>query len=124
MSTTYTATAAREDRWWVITVEGIGVTQSRTLRDAAGAARGLICAMLDVDEDTVDVDVHPDLDPAVAEQVRTARERVARLEREQAETAAASRAAARALVERGLSGADTAAVLGVSAQRVSQLLAS
>jgi len=124
VSTTYTATAAREGRWWVITVEGIGVTQSRTLRDAPATARSLVAVMLDVDEGTVAVEVTPELDGTVADQVRSARDRVAALEREQAETAAASRAAARALVDRGISGADAATILGVSAQRVSQLLAS
>jgi hypothetical protein len=41
----YTATAAREGRWWVIDVADIGVTQSRTLAEAHTWAQGLIEAV-------------------------------------------------------------------------------
>ena len=120
----YVATASREGQWWVITVDGVGVTQSRTLRDAPNTARGLISAMLDVDEEEIVVLVEPALDRELAEQVRVARKQVADLNRLQRDTATASREAARALVAAGVSGADAATVLGVSPQRVSQLLAS
>lgn len=123
MSKSYTATAVREGRWWVITVEDVGVTQARTLRDAPAAARGMVGAMLDIDEDGIQVEVTPDLGGDLAAQVRTARERVMLAERERAEAATASRAAARALLDRGLTGADAATVLGLSPQRVSQLIA-
>jgi hypothetical protein len=121
---TYVATAAREGRWWVITVDGVGVTQSRTLRDAPNTARGLISAMLDVDEEEIVVLVEPALDRELAEHVRFARGQVADLDRLQRDAAAASREAARALIAAGFSGADAATVLGVSPQRVSQLLAA
>jgi hypothetical protein len=120
----YVATASREGQWWVITVDGVGVTQSRTLRDAPNTARGLISAMLDVDDEEIVVLVEPALDRELAEQVRVARKQVADLNRLQRDTATASREAARALVAAGVSGADAATVLGVSPQRVSQLLAS
>jgi predicted phage-related endonuclease len=123
-ATKHTATAAREGRWWVVTVEGVGVTQARTLRDAPAAARGLVSAMLDVEESDVDVEVTPSLAGDLAAQVRNARKRVADAERERAAAAAASRDAARALIGQGLSGADAATILGVSPQRVSQLIAS
>ena len=122
MTKAYTATAAREGRWWVITVAGIGVTQARTLRDAAPAARGLVSAMLDVDEDVVAVDVIPELPPKVRADLDEARRKVAQLEVQQREAARASRDAVAVLTASGLSGADVATVLGVSPQRVSQLL--
>jgi len=31
---TYRATATREGNWWVIDVEGVGITQSRTLAES------------------------------------------------------------------------------------------
>ena len=120
---TYVATAAREGQWWVITVDGIGVTQSRTLRDASSAARGLISAMLDVDDKNIEVHVEPALDPELAAHVQAARKQVADLDRLQRDAAIASREAAHALILAGVSGADAATVLGVSPQRVSQLLA-
>lgn len=123
MNTSYVATAAREGQWWVITVDGIGVTQSRTLRDAPSTARGLISAMLDVDDKNIEVHVEPALDPELAAHVRSARKQVADLDRLQRDAAIASREAAHALILAGVSGADAATVLGVSPQRVSQLLA-
>jgi len=79
--------------------------------------------MLDVDDEEIVVLVEPALDRELAEQVRVARKQVADLNRLQRDTATASREAARALVAAGVSGADAATVLGVSPQRVSQLLA-
>jgi hypothetical protein len=121
---TYNATASREGKWWLITVEGVGVTQARSLRDARRAARGLISAMLDLDEDEIAVEVDPVLDQQLAAKVRYARVKVSDLDRQQREAAAASRHAARALIEAGLTGADAAAVLEISPQRVSQILAT
>ena len=121
MTTTYTATAAREGRWWVITVDGVGVTQVRALRDAAEMARDLVATMLDVDPADVVVDVKPALDDVVLERVATAKRLVAELEDRQRTTAHATRAAAGALLDAGLTGADAATILGVSPQRVSQL---
>jgi hypothetical protein len=119
----YNATARRDGRWWVVTVDGVGVTQARTLRDAPHAAIGLVSAMLDIDEDDVSVDVQPDLPPVLHDTVAAARAKVAQLNEQQQEAARASRDAAAALVASGLTGADAAAVLGVSPQRISQLLA-
>jgi hypothetical protein len=50
------------------------------------------------------------------------RAELARIDADQAKAAARSRAVARRLRKAGLSGADTAVVMGVSPQRVSQLV--
>jgi hypothetical protein len=39
---TYTAVATRQGLWWVIDVDGVGVTQSPTLATAREWAQGLI----------------------------------------------------------------------------------
>jgi predicted XRE-type DNA-binding protein len=118
----YTATANREGRWWVITVPGIGATQSRTLRDAGAAARGLVSAMRDVTEDALDVTVVPELDEQSRRLIDRARLGIDELEAQQRQVALVSRAAVTALADQGLSGADIATVLRVSPQRVSQLM--
>lgn len=123
MSTTYTATAAREGRWWVLTVDGIGVTQSRTLKDAPDAARGLISAMLDVDPNEIDVNVIPQVSSDVLDRVDGTRKAVVALQAMQHKVATESRAVVRDLEREGLTGADIAYILNVSPQRVSQLLA-
>lgn len=122
MTKHYTATAVREGRWWVITVPGIGATQSRTLRDAGAAARGLVSAILDADDDTFELTVTPDLDEESRKLIERARRGVNELDAQQRQVALVSRAAATALADQGLSGADIASVLQVSPQRVSQLM--
>lgn len=122
--TTYAAEAVRDGQWWLLTVEGIGATQSRTLRDAPAAAQGLISAMLDVDPATVQVEVVPQIDSELLDHAEAARRSVARAARLQAEAAAESRAAARELLGVGLTGRDIATILDLSPQRVSQLLGS
>lgn len=55
---TYIVEATREGRWWVLTVEALGIAgQMRQLYDAAGVARSLISAFLDVKEKSVQVEV-------------------------------------------------------------------
>jgi hypothetical protein len=44
-STIYTALATKEDRWWIVRVDGVGVTQAKHLREAQSMARDLVEAM-------------------------------------------------------------------------------
>uniref|UniRef100_UPI003F496221 hypothetical protein n=1 Tax=Promicromonospora sp. CA-289581 TaxID=3240013 RepID=UPI003F496221 len=124
VTTTYTVKAVREGVWWVLHVEDVGVTQSRSLRDAPRMAADMIALMLDVDPETIVVQVEPQLDEETMAKVKAARAGVAKLEAQQNAVAKESRAAALKLRKAGLSGADAAKVLGVSQQRVSQLLAT
>jgi len=54
----FTATATREDEWWVVDVEDVGVTQGRTQEEAAHMATDLVVAMrkLDPKDFTVDIE--------------------------------------------------------------------
>lgn len=123
MTTTYTVKAVREGVWWVLHVEDVGVTQSRNLRDAPRMAADMIALMLDVDPATITVQVEPQLDADTMAKVKAARASVDKLTAQQNAVAKESRAAALRLRNAGLSGSDAAKVLGVSQQRVSQLLA-
>ena len=119
----FDATASRDGRWWLIEVPGIGATQSRSLAGAEDQARDLVAAVLDVDMEDVSVDVLPDLGDDVLDEVQVVRRRLA-------DAAAAAAAAAddyrdlatRLVFDHSLTGVDAATVLGVSPQRVSQLL--
>lgn len=119
--TTYTATATREDGWWTLDVNGIGVTQCLRLADADAQVRGLIEAVTDADVpgDTV-IDLHL-ANESLDATVNHARAAVRRAEAAQRAAAAESRATVRRLVDAGLAQSDVAVVLGVSKQRVSQL---
>lgn len=121
--TAYRVTARRSGDWWALEVPDLpGVfSQAKRLDRADAAAREAIALMLDIDSDDVQVAVDPvlpgDADQAVA---------VADTAREQAEAAAtqaqvAMRTAA-AILTRTLSQRDAGRVLGVSFQRISQLL--
>ena len=123
MSRTYTVDAKRWEHGWELHVEGVGVTQSKSLHSAASVAREYISLAEDIsDESTIDVEIRPQIDNALGQEVIAARKAVQELGERQREVAALSRAAARDLAESGLSGADIAVVLDVSRQQVSQLL--
>ncbi len=124
MSTTYSATATRDGRWWMVHVPEVdGLTQARRLGDAGRMARELVAVTLDVPVEDVEVTVTVapvegiDVATAVAA-IRDERATAARLEREASDRAAAL---ARELAGRGLPMRDVGAILGVSHQRAHQL---
>jgi DNA-directed RNA polymerase specialized sigma subunit len=93
--TTYNVTA----RHWKQHIDGVGVTQSRNLAEAETMVR----------------------DDGEA---RSARDAVAAADKATREAAARSRKVVRDLHQAGLCGRDIAAILGMSPQRISQLLKS
>ncbi len=112
--------ATREGRFWVVDVEGIGVTQGRSVREARVMAADLVETMTGTSEA---VEVRFELPTPVREAVDRARETNAEATRLASIAAEGYRAAVRALVtDNGMSKADVAALLEVSQQRVSQLL--
>lgn len=116
---TYTATAKKWSGGWELHIDGVGVTQSRTLDSAVSQAQNYIETVLDESGAEVTLDVDLDgLDRDVAD----ARRRVVEAQLAQEEGGAASRAVARRLREMGLSVSDAAFVMRVSRGRISQLL--
>lgn len=118
---TYTVNARRWAHGWELHIDGVGVTQSRTLADADLMVRHYIATLNDLDEITDEVIIVPELGQLGA-RARKVRERTRAAEKAQREAAHEARETARALRAEGLSVTDTAAVLGVSRGRVSQLL--
>ncbi len=122
--TLYTARAQRDGNWWAISVAGLpgALTQVRRLDQAEAMTREVIALVLDVPEDSFDVQVVPDL---------TEPQRAAMDELDQAKAnyaAAAARVTERQqdvasllVRDEGLTVRDAAVLLGVSYQRVSQL---
>jgi hypothetical protein len=119
---TYRVRAKRWEHGWELHIEGVGVTQSHGLKDAATMARDLISRRLDVPEDSFSVEVTPEIGNGLDERATAARAAVRDAASAQQKAAAQSREAARLLQRAGLTGRDIAAVLQVSPQRVSQLL--
>lgn len=121
--TTYEVTAKRWAHGWELHIAGVGVTQSRTLMSAEDMVREYVALDLDLDDpDSFDVQITPELDGNLATEAEAARQAVRDAEKAQRAAGAQSRDVARRLKAAGLSGADVAAVLGVSTQRVSQLV--
>lgn len=124
VAVTYQVLARRWPLGWELHIEGIGVTQSRTLATAEKAVRSFL-AMDDIaDADTAEVVITPELDGNLASEAEAAREATRRAERARDDAAAQTRKVAHDLKAAGMSGADVAVVLGVSPQRVSQLMKS
>jgi hypothetical protein len=119
---TYQVRAKRWEHGWELHIEGVGVTQSRTLWDAEEMARDLIARREDLPGDGFTVRITPEIGGGLDEETRAAREAVSAADQAQRLAAAQSRATARRLRQAGLSGRDIAKVLNVSPQRVSQLL--
>lgn len=115
-----TATAVREGRWWVVEVDGVGVTQGRNVTQVHEMAHALIVDLLEIPAGEVEVEVTfevPGLQGAV-ERAKTATREAAQAQLQAAEGA---REIARQLSQRGLSAAEVAAVLQVSRSRAQQL---
>jgi hypothetical protein len=123
---TYTVTCERAGDWWMLqsTPEPDHhlVTQVRRLSQAAGMARDAIALLLDVPSDSFDVEV----DVRLPSSMRQLLDRAIELRQEAAQASeAAAQAmteAARALLRGGLTMREAGQVLGLSHQRVLQLV--
>ena len=118
---TYEVHARRWDGGWELHISENDVTQARTLTEAEAMVRDYLAVEHDADPTSFEVKILPDIEGLEDEAAQLRRE-IGRLQQSQADVAARSRALAQRLREYGLTGGDTAIVLGVSPQRVSQLL--
>jgi hypothetical protein len=119
----YVVIAKRWARGWELHIEGVGVTQVASLSKAEATAREYIAFSLDLDDvNSFDVEVIAQLDAELTKQVKMARDQVKEAERRQREAAAKQREVAKQLGRSGLSGREIAIVLGLTPQRVSQLI--
>ncbi len=137
--TTYVAEVERDASGnWLASVPALrGVhTHARSLASLRRYLKDAIALWLEVDlldagetdphveRDSVNVQLNVKLPARVRRATETARRRRDRARGAEAEAAAATRDAAHALVESGLSHRDAAEMLGLSHQRVDQLLRS
>ncbi|MCP3820095.1 type II toxin-antitoxin system HicB family antitoxin [Streptomyces sp. A3M-1-3] len=119
----YRVIARRTGDWWALEVPDLpGVfSQAKRLEQADEAARESIAVMLDVEPDAVSVSVEPVLTEEERAVLREAAEvRKARAEVEERERRVMQHAAS--TLTRNLSQRDAGRILGLSFQRVSQLL--
>jgi predicted XRE-type DNA-binding protein len=119
----YSVWAKRWDEGWELHVDGVGVTQVRTLDKAYDQVVHFLETM-ELPVEGYRIDLRFDLE-GLEDKVAEARHLTRQAQDLQLEAAVMMRHMAHALRdERGLSVTDTAAVLGVSRGRVSQLMSS
>ena len=122
---TYTAMARRSGRWWAITIPELGgvFSQARRLDGVERMAREAIAMTLDVDSTSFDIDVVEILEPRTEdelEDVRSVRAAAAAL---QQRANGKTREFVVDLHRSGYPLRDIAHLVGISHQRVAQLLA-
>jgi hypothetical protein len=124
----------QEDGWWLARVMAASdgadasplnaLTQARSLTKIESMGRDLISTILDADEDAFDVKFEYSLPGESGDLVCQAHGARAWLDAAQALWQERSAAAARALADEGFSLRETATLLGLSHQRVDQILGS
>lgn len=122
---TYTAQCVRSGDWWAIVVPEVpGVfSQCRRLDQVEDMARDAVALILRVPSNSFDITVVPVLPPEVAAEIDAARELRQTADAAQRDATTAAREVSRKLLERcHLTVRDIGRLLGVSHQRVSQLL--
>jgi predicted RNase H-like HicB family nuclease len=121
---TYEVTAERDgERWWFLRVPELGTaTQARRLDHAEAQARDLIATWLDVAPDSFEVAIRPQLDDETRALVVKAAEAKARVQASQHFANAAQQAAAQRMAKAGLTMRDAGAILGLTHQRIQQIL--
>lgn len=130
MAGNFKAMAHRSQGWWALEVTGGDLpypayTQARRLDQAEGVVRDLLALHFATSEDAVgQIEIVPVLDAVLADEVSQARHAREQAERFRADASARTRRTAQHLKEQGMAQRDISALLGISHQAVSQLLAS
>ena len=124
---TYQVDVVRDDGWWIMHARiprSIVYSQAKRLDDVEPMIRDAIAGVLDVNPESFAVELNFDLDSAVLDQVNRAREISLQAAEVQERASRESRAAVQALRKEGLTLKEAGYFLGVTPQRVAQLLNS
>jgi len=112
-----------EAGWWVaVAAEAAAQSQGRTLEQARERIREALSALLDVDPQTIEVTDEVRLAPTGRRALALAKRAVQKAADQAERAEQATREAVQALLGDGLSLRDAGALLGVSRQRVHQIL--
>jgi hypothetical protein len=121
--TRYTVTAERSGKWWVLqAVEAPGAISQVSRLDQADEIKEAIAFVTGEPQDSVEIDLRPQLDEALEMHRRKASLFRTMLAEANQMAAYESRLAARGLADKGLTVRDVGTILGVSPQRAHQLI--
>jgi len=122
VTTKFNVTATRWERGWELEIDGLGVTQSHTLRDADRMIRSYLRMDLGAEvAENAEIEVVYQLD-GLEDEAEAVRREASELNALSAKVAKDSRAVAGKLKAAGLTGADAAEVMDISPQRFSQII--
>jgi DNA-directed RNA polymerase specialized sigma24 family protein len=122
---TYHAQVTRDGKFWLIRIAEIGrSTQALRYRDVQTMAGELIEIMEGLGSQDYELNIRVHLPSSVQDHLARAEVLRAEAGRKQSEAAAESRAAVRELLAEGLSQREAGEILGLSFQRVNQLVKS
>jgi hypothetical protein len=119
----YTARCSREDDWWLVDVPELGhLTQVRRLAEVDSAVRSLVGLFTDDDPAEVSVETQLDIPEHVHADLKRAQDLRHAADEMHAEASRLTRDSAEELSAKGYSLRDIGLVVGVSYQRIQQLL--
>lgn len=124
---TYQVDVVKDEGWWIMHARiprTIIYSQAKCINDIEPMIRDAIAGVLDVGPESFAIELTFDLDSDVLDQVTRAREASAAAAEVQERASRESRAAVQALRNEGLTLKEAGYFLGVSPQRVAQLLDS
>lgn len=121
----YRVVAQRHGKWWVLIVPAVpgAVSQARRLDQVDWWIRDAIALVLEVPEDSFDIEVDVQLPKDELAELRTLKAEQAEAARLQESSSERTKTLIGQLEAEGLTRRDIGRVLGVSHQRVSQLAA-
>lgn len=126
MSAPVTVTATRHEGWWSVradVADAVVWTQTKRLDHVEDMAREAIALTLDIPTDDVDVEIEFDVAPEIVNMVEAARHMSEVAAHTQQIATRMNYSVAARLRSTGFSVRDIGMLMGLSAQRVSQLLA-
>jgi DNA-directed RNA polymerase specialized sigma24 family protein len=124
---TYRVDVVRDEGWWIMHARiprTIIYSQAKRVDDVEPMIRDAIAGVLDVDLESFEIELIFDFDADVLDQVNRAREASTEAAEVQERASRESRAAVHALRKEGLTLKEAGYFLGVTPQRVAQLLNS
>lgn len=120
---TYEGTARREEGFWVVEIPELNlVTQARRLSEIERMARSIISLQQEVSGDAFDLEIDIQLPRKVQSELSRARDLRRQAAEKNREAARLSRDAVRQLHDQGMSMREVGDALGISHQRVKQLV--
>ncbi len=120
----YTVRARREGAWWAIEVPEVpgAFSQARRLDQVEAVARGAVALLLDVASDSFALIVETEMPREWSDSLATLRSHQRELALANRRVSSHLRQVARALHNDGLPVRDVGSLMGLSAQRISQLI--